>query len=186
MIKVIEICNDDLPLVEADALITDNQVIFNEDIYQRLIDSGVTCRIESYSGVMLIDLNMTLAEKCKFNWKDGTYYVNEDVYSAELAKYIKEKDALVIIITARGGEYKEETLSKIKLDLPDFNIDGFECKPFKRMKVSNFKRDFAKKILGRGLSAKDIFAIESNAETAREYKKIGIVSRRRNEVLCNG
>ena len=140
---------------------------------------------ECYKKLYLLDLNKTLAEHCIWDYKNGIYYPEQDIYSNKLANAIMLDDAVTIIITARGKEYKDQTVHNMMLQLPAFKVAGFACKKQKFQKVEVFKKTFAQRLLDMGIDENDIFGIESNSNTRKAYKSIGIQSKTR-EGFLNG
>jgi signal peptidase I len=126
--------------------------------------------------VILLDLNKTLAKKCK--WYGTTYYPQQDVYSQELTDVLNSEkfaDWEIHIVTARLASYKEETLKKIEREV-GLRIDKVAFKSDKnaRYPVHYFKADYARQL--REDSEEEIVfkAIESNSNTKAEYRNIGI------------
>ena len=125
--------------------------------------------------VVLLDLNKTLAEECAYDFKTFKYNVSKDVYSTRLVDVLKKQGHEVHLLTARTQEYKVITLAKIYNDTgftPDFAV----FKTQKYQKVHDFKRNYAETLIKSGVLADDIIAVESNINTHREYRTLGITN----------
>lgn len=137
----------------------------------------------------LLDLNKTLAKECRWDWKTATYYPAEDVYSKELADQLQQEksqhNCYVHLVTARGEIYQGETLKFINQQIPKFVVDScvFKKPKHKYVRVHSFKAEYVKILLSLGVSPDNMFGIESNADTRREYKKLGVQSQTRQDFL---
>jgi hypothetical protein len=129
--------------------------------------------------IVLLDLNSTLAIKTGLNIKTWVYDVSKDEYSKELVEALNNlgEDVSIRIVTARPKKYEEETLIKIssetdlRLDKHIFKPDNLKYKP-----VHEFKKDYLKSLLDDGYDLDYIIAVESNANTHRSYKELGLVN----------
>ncbi len=128
--------------------------------------------------VILLDLNYTLAKSISLNTYNWTYDVSKDVYSSELVEVLlRMTEANIHLITARPDIYREETLENIKVQtglIPYASY--FKPKKLSYVPIHKVKRDYAKKMIQKGIDPESILAIESNVKTRNEYKKCGIVN----------
>lgn len=125
--------------------------------------------------IILLDLNKTLAEHVSCNYFKGIYNVKEDVYSTNLVAKIMETGHEVHLITARPDSYQKETLSRINNETNlKIDIAKFKTESDKYTRVHDFKAKYVKSLMDRGAKPSDFIAIESNSNTHREYRKLGI------------
>ena len=178
MIKIIELEQ------ESNNALLGKYIIHNDGIEKKLLNDGVNFSVKEYSKICLLDLNKTLAKEAVWDWKTGWYDVSKDVYSDELAKKLMSDKCFVIIVTARGFEYKDETMNRIKKELPSLDLKDFVCKSNRFEKIALFKKRFASDIMNaHGIDSDDVIAVESNAETRKEYKSIGVKAMKREDYL---
>ena len=140
--------------------------------------------------IYLLDLNYTLASKCKMpfdrngKWT-GAYDPSVDQYCPVLVTYLKAREILgekVILITARPPEYKSATLDNIR-DRAKWDIQESYWKAG-RQNVSDFKKAMAIEISQKhNIPFSEIVGIESNAETREKYASLGIKSFTRGDFL---
>jgi hypothetical protein len=152
-----------------------------------LRNSGITFDVTTHEKIVLLDLNKTLAEHCVWNWKTGWYDVDKDEYSLELINVLESLGYFVIIVTARPEIYKEATLTKLLSEHPDFPLMGYVCKNGKSdrfVKISVFKKAYAEELL-KFVEPTDLVCVESNAETRKEYKSLGIPVIKPREAFLN-
>lgn len=127
--------------------------------------------------IYLLDLNYTLAESISMSMY-FTYNVSKDVYRKDLVKALKGKR--VFLITARTDNYQDETIKKIKEDT-GLEIERYYFKPYSErvhLRAPEFKKRIALQLIEEGFKTSDFLGIESNAETRKAYKSIGIESMR--------
>ncbi len=181
MIKIIKIKQS----INADQrkslyLLSDIYGLHTQENVDYLDNEKIHYEVICYEKICLLDLNGTLAEKCKF--ANNSYEVEKDVYSQELAKEISKHDWFVIIITARPLRYAKETIKRINEQVPYL---GWKCYVPNQssLRVHDFKREYAKKLIKSGIPQRHIVGIESNSNTRREYWNIGVKSFPRQEFL---
>ena len=138
----------------------------------------------------LLDLNYTLAAKCKMPFNStgkwtGEYDPSVDQYCPVLVTYLKARELLgekVVLITARPPQYETATLNNIR-DRAKWEIQESYWKSG-RQNVADFKQVIATELSQKyGISFSDMVGIESNAETRAKYSQIGVRSYTRGDFL---
>lgn len=124
--------------------------------------------------IILLDLNYTLASAIKMD-RNFNYDVSKDIYRQDLVTMLLGKR--VFLITARTDNYKTETLEKIKKET-GLNIERAYFKPYEQryMKVHEYKKSVCLELFREGFKPSDLYGVESNINTRKEYKSIGIES----------
>jgi hypothetical protein len=152
---------------------------------------GVTSTQQQTSRpVVLLDLNKTLAEKCRWSFQGSacTYYPNEDVYSLDLIRFFKTcSPHLLHLVTARTMEYRDATRARVHETDPDFKIHSlvFKSGNFTYKPVHEFKEFYARSLIRAGVPINLLFGLESNSVTRSRYQSLGVTTCDRNTFLKN-
>lgn len=130
--------------------------------------------IDIQNKIILLDLNYTLASYIKMD-KNFCYDVSKDIYRQDLYKAICNNK--VFLVTARTDNYKQETINKI-IHTFGSGFDRYYFKPIqqKYVKAHEFKASVIAELCNEGFMCNDFFGIESNINTRKKYKELGIVS----------
>lgn len=128
--------------------------------------------------IILLDLNYTLIT-IPTSKLGGRYpgKIYNQKYETELIDLIK--DNYVILITARPEEFKDETLAHIKEQtgfIPDESYWNFENHKPHELKKHWMEKEIIPK---HGDDMTKYLAIESNENTRRMYRKLGVKARRK-------
>lgn len=136
--------------------------------------------------IILLDLNYTLISnsgKCYGRYPERIY---QQRYEKELIDMVK--DNYVILITARPGVYKDATLEHIEERtgfVPDESYWNTGVGN-KGMSPPNLKEYWLNNEIfpKHGDDPQKYYAIESNSQTRAMYKRLGIHSNRKQEIMA--
>lgn len=178
--KLLQVHPEDLDL--AKKVVADHRKVgafWGKKAQPKLEENNIRFTPRKVDNIILLDLNRTLAESCRWDYQRDIYFVQEDVYSKKLAGTITAiENSIVILATARPPRYMQETLTFIEKQLgstaPDFKIDWVICKTNRRDRIAELKPKWMQTIVDRGIDIDMITAIESNADTRTNYKKAGL------------
>ena len=98
------------------------------------------------------------------------------MYCPELCAEISDPRLFVVIVTARGIEYRDQTMAQLREQFPNLNIRGYiaregaDRRAYRR--IHNFKPVILRSLLPH-VGLENILVIESNSQTQESYAKAG-------------
>lgn len=128
--------------------------------------------------LILQDLNGTLAMKFSAYQNGGgvSYRPENDVYCPELCAELADPRLFVVIVTARGVEYREQTMAQLQEHYPAVNIRGYIAREGQDKtdyrRICDFK-PLVLRSLAPHIGMENILMIESNNQTHEQYAKSG-------------